>query len=203
MSIEAGEWGDDPGLVAPWVGPGRWAVEELVADMHDFQRMQASMYAADLEIVARWATRRRTGLVLSTADGRGGPGVDTRALADAVFDGIDEDFVPELALARGCTEVHASTVLREALLLTGPLTPVWCRLNAGLLTVAQAKAVVDLLGDATPEVAAEVQQRVLPRSDGLTASTFRERLRYHLYRVDAEAKDRRRREAMKKVDVFA
>ena len=71
--------------------------------------------------------------VLATADGRGGPGVDARALADAVLAGVDEDFVAELALARGCTEAEASTVLREALLLTGPLAPTWCRLNAGLL----------------------------------------------------------------------
>ena len=97
---------------------------------------------------------------------------------------------------------HAATVLREALLLTGPLAATWCRLDAGLLSVAQARAVLDLLGDATPEVAAAVQARVLPKSDGLTAAAFRGRLRYHLYRVDAEARDRRRREALKRVDVF-
>src|SRR3954470_22912101 len=84
---------DDPALVAPDADPGRLADYELVADMRELQTMQAVMYAGDLEAVARWAARRRTGLVLSTADGRGGPGVDTRALADAALAGIDEDFV--------------------------------------------------------------------------------------------------------------
>jgi hypothetical protein len=198
----AGDEADDLALVAPHVDPGRLADYELVADMRDLQTMQGVMYAGDLEAVARWAARRRTGGALGTADGRGGPGVDTRALADSVLAGVDEDFVPELALARGCSEHHASTVLREALLLTGPLAATWSRLNAGLLSVPQAKAAVDLLGDASAEVAAEVQARVLPRSEGVTAAAFRDRLRYHLYRVDAEAKDRRRREALRRVDVF-
>jgi hypothetical protein len=204
MSIEAGARGegDDPALVTPDVDPGGLADYELVADMRELLTMQAVMYAGDLEAVARWAARRRTGLVLGTADGRGGPGVDSRALADVALSGIDEDFVPELALARGCSEAHASTVLREALLLTGPLAPTWCRLNAGLLSVPQTKAVVDLLADTSPEVAAAVQARVLPRSEGLTAAAFRDRLRYHLYRVDAEAKERRRREALHRIGVF-
>jgi hypothetical protein len=62
-------------------------------------------------------------------------------------------------------------------------------------------ACVDLLGDARPEVAAEVQRRVLPQADGMSTATFRERLRYHLYQLDADAKERRRREAAKKADV--
>src|SRR4051812_5134170 len=129
MSMEAGALGegDDLALVAPDVDPGQLGDDELVADMRDFQKMQAQMYAADLEAVARCAVRRRTGLTLATAGGGGGPGVDARALADGVLAGIDEDFVCELALARECSDVQAHTVLREALLLTGPLSPVWRR----------------------------------------------------------------------------
>ena len=103
---------EDLGLLLPDVDPSRLGDDELVADMREAQSMQAQMYAWDLESVARWAERRRTGLVLATADGRGGPGVDSRALADAVLAGVDEDFVSELALARDCTEAEAGTVLR-------------------------------------------------------------------------------------------
>src|SRR5687767_7839876 len=126
MSIGADAgWEDDPAdpaLIAPIVDPGPLEEYELIADMREARIMQAVMYAAELEAVARWAARRRTGLVLGTAGGRGGPGVDSRALADTVLAGIDEDFVAELALARGVSEAQASTVLREALLLTGPLS---------------------------------------------------------------------------------
>jgi hypothetical protein len=93
-------------------------------------------------------------------------------------------------------------LLREALLLTGPLALTWSHLFAGCLTVRHAKAAVDLLGDASPEVAAQVQARVLPTAGDLTAAAFRDRVRYHLYRVDAEAKERRRAEALKRVGVF-
>src|SRR5215210_4859905 len=183
---------DDPALLAPDVDPSRLDDYEQVADMREAMAFQGQCYARDLEAVARFARRRGAGRKLATASGRGGPGVDSRALADAVTADVAEDFVTELALSRDCTEAEAHTVLREALLLTGPLSATWRRLHAGLLGVRHARAVVDLLGDATPEVATEVQARALPRSEGMTATAFRDRLRYHLYRVDAEAKERRR-----------
>jgi hypothetical protein len=194
---------DDPALLAPWTDPAGAAEDQLAADVRQAMEQQACGYAYDLETVARWARLRRKTRPLATADGRGGPGLDSRALADVVLADVAEDFVAELALTRGCTEHEAHTVVREALLLTGPLAPTWCRLNAGLLGVGHARAAVDLLGDAPAPVAAEVQRRVLPRSEGLTATVFRDRMRYHLYRVDAEAKERRRREALRRVDVFA
>src|SRR3712207_9544471 len=81
MSIEAGARGEgeDLALVAPDVDPGHLVDYELVADMRELQTMQAVMYAGDLEAVARWASRRCTGLVLRTAEGRGGPGGGPRA----------------------------------------------------------------------------------------------------------------------------
>jgi hypothetical protein len=194
-------WESDPALPAPWTDPGAAGDYELAADVQEAVMLQGQWYASDLEAVARFARRRRKARELSTADGRGGPGVDSRALADAVLADVAEDFTAELALLRGCTEAEAGTVLREALLLTGPLSATWCRLNAGLLGVRHAKAAVDLLGDATPEVAAAVQARALPGSEGLTAPRFRDRLRYHLYRIDAEAKERRRRQALRRLGV--
>jgi hypothetical protein len=175
---------------------------ELFLHLRGADAIEGRNHAARLLAVARLARQRRKVGELGTAGGRGGPGVDSRALADVVLADVAEDFVCELALARSCSEVEALRMLREALLLTGPLAPTWCRLNAGLLTVRQAQAVVDLLGDAGPEIAAEVQSRVLPRSDGLSAAAFRDRLRYHLYRLDAEARERRRREALRRAGVF-
>jgi hypothetical protein len=206
MSIGPGSWweqedAEEPALLAPDVDASRLAEYELVADMREALAFQGQMYARDLEAVAGWAARRRRRGELATVDGRGGPGVDSRALADVVLAGVAEDFVAELALARGCSEAEAAAVLREALLLTGPLSQTWSRLFAGLLSVRHAKAAVDLLGDATPQVAAAVQARVLPGSEGLTAARFRDRLRYHLYRIDAAAKQRRRREALRRIGV--
>ncbi len=187
-------------LFVPEVDMPETSDADLVEDLHRAQYRQRHAYAGEWEAVALLA-RRRTG-ELGTADGRGGPGLEARTLTDEVLAGVREDFVSELALIRQCSEVQARAVLREALLLTGPLTSTWSHLFAGVLTVAHARAVVDLLGDATPEVATAVQTRVLAKADGLTTAAFRDRLRYHLYRVDAAAKERRRREALRRVGVF-
>jgi hypothetical protein len=62
VSIEAGAGVvEDLGLLAPDVSPARCEDHELVADMREAQSVQAQMYAWDLESVARWAARRRTG----------------------------------------------------------------------------------------------------------------------------------------------
>src|SRR5215213_2120394 len=193
---------DDPALLAPDVDVPDLAEYELQADLREALEQQGREYARELEAIARWARLRPRERELATADGRGGPGIEARATADAVLADVAEDFVAELALARSCSEAEAALLLREALLLTGPLALTWSHLFAGRIGVRQAKAAVDLLGDATPEVAAAVQARVLPTAAGLTAPEFRERLRYRLYRVDAAAKERRRREALRRVGVF-
>ena len=56
-------------------------------------------HALELETVAELA-HRRCGGVLATAEGRAGPGVEARALADPLLAGVREDFVAEPALSR-------------------------------------------------------------------------------------------------------
>ena len=187
----------DDELVKPLVGLPWVSESAVVENMRFAQLCQGREHARDLEAVASLAALRRSDQPLG-----GGPGIDGRTLSDEVLAGVREDFVTELALTRGCSEEAARVVLREALLLTGPLAATWSHLFAGVVSVAHAKVVVDLLGNATDEVAAEVQARVLPKAEGLTAAQFRERMRYHLYRVDAEARERRRREALKEIGVW-
>jgi hypothetical protein len=191
-----------PVLFPPEVDVPELLDGELAEDVRMAQGRLRREYARELEAVAQLAHRRHRVRELGTAAGRGGPGVDARALTDRVLDGVREDFVAELALIRNCSENEASAVLREALLLTGPMSATWSHLFDGHVSVAQAKAVADLLGDATPEVAAAVQARVLPKAEGMTAAGFRDRLRYHLYRADAEARERRRRDALTRVGVW-
>src|SRR3954468_20912570 len=69
---------------------------EVLAGIWSGQARQAREYALELQAVAQLAHRRpRTG-ELSTADGRGGPGVDSRALARPELGDVREDFVAEL-----------------------------------------------------------------------------------------------------------
>jgi hypothetical protein len=174
---------------------------ELVMFIGAADAIEAKNHAHRLLSIARLARQRGWAGDLATADGRGGPGVDARALADPLMAGLREDFVPELALSSRISEAQATELLREALLTTTLLAPTWVALEAGRIGSRHVRACVELLGDASERIAAEVQRRVLPRADGMTPTAFRERLRYHLYRLDAEAKDRRRREALQRADV--
>jgi hypothetical protein len=184
----------------PDVDAAGFSERELVACIGAADAIEARNHAARLLSIARLARRRGRGR-LSSASGRGGPGVDARALADAVLAGVAEDFVAELALTRDCTEAQAHALLREALLATTVLAPAWRALHAGRIGPAHLRALVDLLGDATPRVAAEVQRRVLPGATGITTGALRDRVRYHLYRIDAAARQRRRREALRRIGV--
>ncbi len=135
---------------------------------------------------------------------RGGAGPDARAarpLALSDVSDVSDDFVSELAVIRHCSEADASRLAVESLLLTTKLSPTWSALFAGRLTVRKARILLDLLGDASDAVAAEVQARVLPGAEDCPPSRLGDRARYHLYRVDGAAKERRRREAERKADV--
>src|SRR5215210_5574489 len=101
---------------------------DLAEDMWAAQQRQRREYARDLEAIAQLARRRRRNGELGTAAGRGGPGVDARALACPVLADVREDFAAELALLRSCSEAEAGMLLREALLLTGPLAQTWSHL---------------------------------------------------------------------------
>ena len=174
---------------------------ELVADIWSAQSRQAREYAVELESIARLARRRRRTDAMARG-AAGGPGVDSRATAAPELADITEDFVSELAVIRSCTEAEASVLAREAILMTTTLAPSWSELYAGRIGLRHVKVLVDLLGDASARVAAEVQRRLLPRTEGMTAPVLRDRVRYHLYRLDGEAKERRRREAAQRVDVL-
>ena len=189
-------------LFAPEIDLPGVSDAELAEDMRSAQARLRREHARDIEAVAQLAHRRSGARPLGAGDGRGGPGADARSLSDRALAGVREDFVAELAVLRDCSQDDARRVLQEALLLTGPLAPTWSHLHVGRLSVRHAQVVVDLLGDASPEVADEVQARVLDRAEGMTVAAFRNRVRYHLYRVDAAAKERRRREALAQVGVW-
>ena len=189
-----------PVLVLPDDRASGLSETELVADIWSAQARQAREHAMELSAIAELAHRRRRADPMARGD-RGGPGADSRAAAARELADLSEDFVTELALIRGCTEAEASVRAREAILLTTTLAPSWSELFAGRIGVRHVTVLVDLLGDAPPHVAAEVQRRVLPGAEGMTAPVLRERVRRLLYRLDAEARERRRREAAGRADV--
>src|SRR5215218_9755202 len=152
----------------PGVDAGGLSERDLVLFIGGADAIEARNHASRLRWIAGLAGRRRCSRSLAAVDGRGGPGVDARALADPVLAGIREDFVAELALTRSCSEAEALALLREAVLATTVLAPAWVALDQTRIGPRHLRACVDLLGDALPEVAAEVLERVLPGAEGIT-----------------------------------
>jgi hypothetical protein len=114
---------------------------------------------------------------------------------------VSGTFVTELALIRHCTESEAEMLAVESVLLTTNLTGTWSALYDGRLDVRKMRALVDLLGPAKPDVAAKIEQVVLPGAETLTVAQLRARVRRALARLDAQALERRRMEAARRADV--
>ncbi|SEM09936.1 protein of unknown function, partial [Blastococcus sp. DSM 46786] len=185
-----------PGEVVPPAS----AEFELVCDIWSADAHMAREYARQAAAIAELARRRS---VERDADygPRGGPGPDSRAARPAALADVSDDFVSELAVIRGCSEAEAGRLAAESILLTTKLAPTWAELFAGRLSIRKARILLDLLGDAPDAVAAGVQARVLPGAADCPPSRLGDRVRYHLYRVDAEAKERRRKDAERRADV--
>jgi hypothetical protein len=173
---------------------------ELVCDIWSADAHMAREHARQAATIAELA-RRRSAERDTAFGGRGGPGPDSRAIRPAALADVSDDFVSELALIRRCSEAEAGRLAAESLLLTTKLAATWSELYAGRLTVRKARILLDLLGDADDAVAATVQARVLPDAEACPPGRLGDRARYHLYRVDAEARERRRKEAERRADV--
>ncbi|MCV2488292.1 HNH endonuclease [Geodermatophilus sp. YIM 151500] len=175
---------------------------ELVSDIWAADAHAAREHARKAEAIARLARRRRRDALAERGD-RGGRGLDSRMLVHPVLAEVSEDFVAELALIRNCSPSEAEALAVEAILLTTSLQPTWSELYAGRIDVRKMRAVVDLLGQVDPEVAARVQQRVLPKAEQRTVAWLRATIHRQLARLDSEAVDRRRAEKARQADVRA
>jgi hypothetical protein len=173
---------------------------DLVADIWSTDARMAREHAVQAAAIAELAHRRPAQRDQDFGP-RGGAGPDSRARRPDSLAEVAEDFVTELSVIRHCSESEASRLAADALLLTGKLAPTWSALYGGRLTIRQARILCDLLGDADDEVAAGVQARVLSTVEDCPPGRLADRARYHLYRLDGEARDRRRREAERAADV--
>ncbi|MFD2093967.1 HNH endonuclease signature motif containing protein [Blastococcus deserti] len=172
---------------------------ELVADIWADDAREARHAACRAASIA--ALARRRGVERDREFGPlGGPGPDSRLRRSPVLTDVSETFVSELALIRGCSEMEAEALAVESILLTTTLTGTWAALYEGRLDVRKMRAVVDLLGSAKPQVAAAIEQRVLPDAGRLTVAQLRHRIRRLLARLDAKALDERRAEAARRAD---
>jgi hypothetical protein len=175
---------------------------ELVADIWAADAREARHVAERAASIAALARRRHIERDRDFGP-LGGPGLDSRYRQSPALAEVSETFVSELALIRHCSEQEAEMLAVEAVLLTTKLTGTWNALYDGRLDVRKMRALVDLLSSAKPDVAAQIEQRVLPHAERLTVAQLRDRVRRALARLDAEALDKRRAEAARRANVSA
>jgi len=173
---------------------------ELVADIWSSDAREARSVAERAVAISNFAHRRRRQRPEEFGP-NGGPGVDSRHRQPVVLADYSETLVPELAFVRKCSETEAEAKVVEALTLTTKLRGTWGALYEGRVDVPKMRALVDLLGPATPKAVAAIEARVLPVADQLTVAQLRQRVRRGLARHDAAALERRLEEAAKRADV--
>ena len=118
---------------------------------------------------------------------------------------MSEFFADELALVCNTSRTAAGLLHEQAQTLLERLPATWAALADGLLDWPRARALACELGrpaDGTdPAVVTAVEAVVLPQAAGLSLRRLRELTRRELLARDAEAADRRRRQAAARVDV--
>jgi hypothetical protein len=173
---------------------------DLVCEIWSGEARACRDYAARAQGIAALARRRRRRD--DAAFGRkGGPGLDSRALADPALADVSEAFVPELAQVLVCTEAEAERAAVEAVLLTSKLTGTHSALFEGRISIRKMQALVELLGPASPATCAAVEARLLDRAAEQTVPQLRKAVRRQLARLESEALEKRRTEAAKRADV--
>lgn len=103
----------------------------------------------------------------------------------------------EVALALVLSPVSASQRLAEAHLLVTRLPETLAALSRGEIDAWQARAIVEATWPLDLDLARAVEARVLPNAPRWTVGRLRERLRYHLARLDPDGTRERQRERKK------
>ena len=161
------------------------------------------LWAYRLEMVAQLAARRRD--TLDRVPGQPGAAAPGWATTSWVLDGFSEFLPDEVALIMNCSRAEATKLTEAALVLVHGMPDTWAALADGELNWPRARAIAAEIVRHGPEleahVLAEVEAVVLPQAAELPVGGLRALLRAELIKRDAEAADRRRKQAEAAADV--
>jgi hypothetical protein len=161
------------------------------------------LWAYRLELVAQLAARRRDDR--DRDPGRPGAAAPGWTTASWVLDGFSEFLSDEVALIMNCSRADATKLTEVALMLVHRLPDTWAALADGELNWPRARAIAQEIARHGPEldahVLATVEAVVLPQASELAVSRVRALVRTELIRRDAEAAERRRKQAEAAADV--
>jgi len=162
------------------------------------------LWAYRVELIVELAYRRR--------DDRDRP-AGTRGAASPSWsgrgslpEGVSEFFPDEVAMIMNCSRGEATTLTAVAWTLRHQLPDTWGALADGELSWSRARAIAREIGRHLPEldphVVRTVEAVVLPQAAELPVGRLKSLVRTEVVRHDAEAVERRRRQAEAAADVF-
>ena len=121
-------------------------------------------------------------------------------------EGVSEFFPDEVDMIMNISRAEATGLIAVAWTLIHLLPVTWAALADGELSWSRAPALAQEIGrhgpDLDPHVARTVEAVVLPQAAELPVGRLRSLVRTEVVRHDAEAAERRRRQARKAADVF-
>ena len=122
-----------------------------------------------------------------------------------MLEGCSEFLPDEVALIMNCSRAEATTLAEVALILVHRLPDTWAALADGELNWPRARAIAAEIvrygPELDPHVLAAVEAVVLPQAAELAVGRLRALMRAELVKRDAEAAERRRRQAEAAADV--
>ncbi|MET0765528.1 MAG: DUF222 domain-containing protein [Blastococcus sp.] len=161
------------------------------------------LWAYRLELAAQLAARRRDDR--DRAPGQPGAAAPGWTTASWVLDGYSEFLPDEVALIMNCSRTEATKLTEAALILVPRMPDTWAALADGELNWPRARAIAQEIvrhgPELDPDVLAEVEALVLPQAAELAVSRLKALVRTELIKRDAEAADRRRKQAEAAADV--
>ena len=168
---------------------------EIALELGRVVAVEAALAAYKAELVMGLAGHRPD--ALDPAPGQPGAGGN----AEGPIPGTSEFFVDELALVLNGSTRSAAGLARDAYVLTERLPVVWAALADGEMDWPRARVFIDVLGSTAEGVAEVVAPGVLPEAVGLSLGRLRARLAREVLAVDADAAEKRRRDAEKHANV--
>jgi hypothetical protein len=161
------------------------------------------LWAYRLELIAQLAVRRRADR--DRASDRPGAAVPGWVASSWVLEGFSEFLPDEVALIMNCSRAEATKLTEAALVLLHQLPDTWAALADGELNWPRARAmaaeIVRSGPELDPQVLATVEAVVLAQAGELPVGRLRALVRAELLKRDAEAADRRRKQAEAVADV--
>ena len=162
------------------------------------------LWAYRVELIVELAYRRRDDR--DRPAGTRGAASPSWSGASSLPVGVSEFFPDEVAMIMNCSRGEATTLTTVAWTLLHQLPDTWAALADGELSWSRARAIAQETGRQGPEldphVVRIVEAVVLPQAAELPIGRLRSLVRTEVVRHDAEAADRRRRQAEAAADVF-